>query len=355
MPGAFTDCLATNPDVRCLMNHNADVVLGRTAAKTLTLTEDDTGLRFSCDLPDTQAARDLRTSIERGDISQCSFGFIVRKQKWTEETDAEGVTQLTRELHAVDVFDVSPVTFPAYPQTSVDVRALWPDGRPRSVALIPRILVRATRQDRDEDENENGCTCDCTACQDDQCQDCSNVACDDGDCEDNGCPNQDQEIEENGRRRPLVRGAVAFKATPADDKDTWSADTATGRVAKWASSDGSGDKEKVNWSKYGQAFGWVDPDERENFGGYKLPHHDIRDSKLVSVWGGVKAAMAALLGSRGGTSIPSGDRRGVYNHLVKEYGLHDKEPPDFHSIRGYSPAEAEVEILRMRARAAAAF
>jgi HK97 family phage prohead protease len=122
MPGAFADCLSQEPDVRALFNHDPSVILGRTRAKTLRLAEDDTGLHFDCDLPETQAARDLLTSIDRGDTTQCSFGFQFRKQKFSEETDEDGKVSLIRELHAVDVFDVSPVTFPAYPQTSVDKR-----------------------------------------------------------------------------------------------------------------------------------------------------------------------------------------------------------------------------------------
>lgn len=204
MPGAFADCLAGNPDVRALFNHDANMVLGRTTAKTLRLKEDSKGLHFDADLPDTQAARDLLTSIERGDISQCSFGFQVRKQKFAEETDESGETNLIRELHAVDVFDVSPVTFPAYPQTSVDTRALWPDGLPRAVRLIGRALAldaRGTTRQDDDEENANGCECDCTACSErDACNECTNVACDDGECEDAGCPNQDQEPEENAIR-----------------------------------------------------------------------------------------------------------------------------------------------------------
>jgi HK97 family phage prohead protease len=345
IPGAFHDCLCADPppDVRALFNHNPDAVLGRTTAKTLRLQEDSTGLHFDCDLPDTQAARDLLTSIERGDISQCSFGFSVRKQKWAEEQDGDDMA-LIRELHAVDVFDVSPVTFPAYPQTSVDKRALRALGRALAV-----FSGRSTRQEDDEDENENGCECDCQACtENDACDECTNVACDDQDCEDAGCPNQSGgDFSKNS-----LRGAVAFQKTPASDSDSWDGDAARGRIAKWASSDGSGDKDKIDWSKYARAFAWVDPENKDNFGGYKLPHHDVKDGKLVSVWGGVRAAMSALLGGRGGTNIPDGDRRAVYNHLKKEYGVHGKkgdDVPEFHSIRTYTP-----EIMRMMIRAASA-
>jgi Escherichia/Staphylococcus phage prohead protease len=349
MPGAFKDNLATNPDVRALFNHDSNLVLGRTRAKTLTLEEDSKGLHFDCTLPDTQAARDLLTSIERGDVDQCSFGFMVRKQKWSEEKNGDGDSLLVRELHAVDLFDVSPVTFPAYPQTSVDTRKLWPDGAPRDVLLIPRAF-------RQEEDEAGECACQCLHCASGECEECDNENCDDEACRAAGCPNQDagdepgDDVEENSGRIRIfmgeLRGAVAFKKTPTSDADSWDGDAARGRLAKWASSDGSGDKDKINWSKYAQGFGWVDPDNKENFGGYKLPHHDVKDGKLVSVWGGVQGAMNALLGGRGGTNIPEGDRKAVYNHLASEYKLHGKDVPDFHA---FLPDDAELrETLRRR-------
>jgi uncharacterized protein len=115
--GCFKDCLDAGADVRCLFNHDSGCVLGRRSARTLRLSEDATGLKFACDLPDTQVARDLLESIQRGDISQCSFGFRVNKDKWTD-------SGTRREVHKADVLEVSPVAFPAYPQTVVNARAL---------------------------------------------------------------------------------------------------------------------------------------------------------------------------------------------------------------------------------------
>jgi len=132
LPGAFSRCLESGPDVRCLFNHNPELLLGRTKSGTLRLSEESAGLYFDCDLPDTQAGRDVRASIKRGDIDQCSFSFSVIGQNWSE-----GGT--IRELTDVDLFDVSPVTFPAYPQTSVSARqrippsALWPEGQPAEI------------------------------------------------------------------------------------------------------------------------------------------------------------------------------------------------------------------------------
>lgn len=132
-PGAFTRAIKEKQDVRALMNHDANLVLGRTKSGTLNLREDKNGLHFDCDMPDTQTGRDLRELIKRGDIDGCSFGFRVMKQSWREEKSKDGKMVQYREIEDVDLFDVGPVTFPAYPQTSVDARSLWPEGIPADV------------------------------------------------------------------------------------------------------------------------------------------------------------------------------------------------------------------------------
>lgn len=121
--GAFTESLAQD-DIRCLWNHDANHVLGRNKAGTLRLSEDLRGLRIECDLPDTQAGRDVAIGIERGDIAHMSFGFETIERRWTFRKPPEADL---RELMKVRLFDVSPVTFPAYPQTEVGMRASGED------------------------------------------------------------------------------------------------------------------------------------------------------------------------------------------------------------------------------------
>jgi len=150
-PGAFARAIKEKQDVRALFNHNPDVVFGRTTAGTLELSEDKTGLHFSCNMPETQAARDLLTSVDRGDINQCSFGFRATEEKWedsTEEDKGQGIFQI-RTLNDCDLFDVSPVTYPAYTQTSCSVRDLWPDGIPSNVEQ--RMTTRAEAKTDDID------------------------------------------------------------------------------------------------------------------------------------------------------------------------------------------------------------
>jgi HK97 family phage prohead protease len=118
-PGAFAKAIGRD-DVRALFNHDEDHVLGRTTAGTLELSEDATGLRVSITPPDTQFARDLLVSIERGDISQMSFGFRAIRAEWDYDTEPYP----TRTLVELELLDVSVVTFPAYDDTSVAVRSL---------------------------------------------------------------------------------------------------------------------------------------------------------------------------------------------------------------------------------------
>ena len=117
-PGAFDRALKDKQDVRALFNHDADQVLGRTVAGTLKLSADKRGLKYEIDPPDTQVARDLLITIERGDISGSSFAFVVRKQEF-----AEGEQVSIRVIKDLDLFDVGPVTYPAYSATSIGIRS----------------------------------------------------------------------------------------------------------------------------------------------------------------------------------------------------------------------------------------
>lgn len=117
-PGAFAKTLQ-EADVRALWNHNPDFVLGRSKSGTLELAETDRGLAVVNEPPDTTWARDLLTTMRRGDVDQMSFGFQAVADEWDNDPKIP-----VRTLKEVKLFDVSVVTFPAYPQTSVKVRSV---------------------------------------------------------------------------------------------------------------------------------------------------------------------------------------------------------------------------------------
>jgi uncharacterized protein len=132
-PGAFKECIATS-DIRSLINHDPNLVLGRMKAGTLTVSEDARGLYIENTLPDTSYARDLAISMERGDIDQMSFGFRVGEDSWESR---EGKT--VRVIKRVDeLFDISPVTYPAYPDTSVALRSMeaWKNEKREAADVI---------------------------------------------------------------------------------------------------------------------------------------------------------------------------------------------------------------------------
>ena len=121
--GAFSKTISEPHGVAALWNHDPSAVLGRDKSGTLRLAEDDVGLRYEIDLPDTQLARDVYTLIERGDVYQSSFAFEVLDERWDSPDEQHDVPM--RTLTTMRLYDVSPVTFPASPTTDVDVgRAL---------------------------------------------------------------------------------------------------------------------------------------------------------------------------------------------------------------------------------------
>lgn len=112
--GAFD---IADKDIRSLWQHDSSMVLGRTTARTMTLTVDERGIYPDITPPDTTWAQDAMVSMKRGDVSGFSFGFMVDEDNWVV-TGREIVRQVLR----AQLIEVSPVTFPAYPTTSAQVR-----------------------------------------------------------------------------------------------------------------------------------------------------------------------------------------------------------------------------------------
>lgn len=119
-PGAFSRSLRSGADVKVLWNHNTDIVLGSTENRTAYLAEDELGLHGPVEINENdQDAMNAYARVARGDVRGCSFGFDIRgiEESWDEDG-----TYRTR-LTDIDLFEVSPCTFPAYAQTSIQARA----------------------------------------------------------------------------------------------------------------------------------------------------------------------------------------------------------------------------------------
>lgn len=119
-PGAFEGC---NYDkcVACF-NHNTDNILARYSSGTLKLSVDEVGLRFEFEVPNTTVGNDMYELVKRGDISQCSFAFVVAEESWKydEQNDENDLRTIEK---IAELWDVSLVTYPAYEGTSVDARS----------------------------------------------------------------------------------------------------------------------------------------------------------------------------------------------------------------------------------------
>lgn len=122
-PGFFEDVIEVE-DTRAVQNHDPNLVLGRKSAGTLYIEDTPKGLRVRIIPPDTQYARDLLTVMNRGDVDQMSFQFAVRKDgaRWERTDDGKPLRILQRGGCAI-LPDIAVVTWPAYPQTSAEVRA----------------------------------------------------------------------------------------------------------------------------------------------------------------------------------------------------------------------------------------
>lgn len=117
-PAAFNNVL--NQDTVCLFNHDRNLVLARNNS-TLKLTVDATGLRYEFEAPNTTAGNDLLENIRLGNITKSSFAFTTKRAVWVK-SEEEGLDEDRTILEVETLIDVSPVTFPAYPDASVATR-----------------------------------------------------------------------------------------------------------------------------------------------------------------------------------------------------------------------------------------
>lgn len=144
-PGAFRKTLSETPDVRLLINHEG-LPIARTKNGTMTLVEDERGLYFTAELADTSDARDIYALVSRGDVDQMSFAFRVIRQKWSEDRTRRVLSEVS-----LSDGDVSVVTYPAYPTTSVEARdklvkaiekaKTGRDITPEDMAVLENILT----------------------------------------------------------------------------------------------------------------------------------------------------------------------------------------------------------------------
>jgi phage I-like protein len=143
-----------------------------------------------------------------------------------------------------------------------------------------------------------------------------------------------------------MQGLVACKVVPFSKGEVvdepWDADGAEQRMRKYASKDGSGDKDQMEWGKYAMGFGLVGG-EGQNFGDYSYPHHDVKAGKLVVSKRGVEAAAAAADGARG-AKVPEDELAGLRSHLADHYSQWGGTAP-WHTTKNRKEMHAMKSVL----------
>lgn len=143
MAGCAAQCLASEPDIRFMYDHDS-LVMARTISGTLTVESDDVGVAFSA-MVDVrqQLANDLVIAVERGDVTQCSVGFICLADAWSAD-------YMERSIYAIEIVDISAVGIPASPSTDISVArsSKLGEARSRVAAIQERIgkVLSATNQ-----------------------------------------------------------------------------------------------------------------------------------------------------------------------------------------------------------------
>ena len=133
-PGAFRDTLNAGEDVLMYFNHQTDMPLARTKSGTLSLRSDKSGLRFSASLPETTLGNDVRTLLQRGDLTgEMSFGFIVEEDSWNRD-------RTERLVKRAKLLEISIVTNAAYPTTSSSLRSA-----PQRAEQLRALTLRAKK------------------------------------------------------------------------------------------------------------------------------------------------------------------------------------------------------------------
>jgi hypothetical protein len=156
-----TNALRTGDPV-LLLDHNMGQVLGRQSAKTVRFSEDNSGLEFDCELPNSPLGDNVAESLRRGDLQSCSFGFSMNPdidpdcESWEDGEDEEGERCVVRTLRKISkLHEASIVASPAYPGTSASVRSMFPNGMPLEIrSRYPKLVLPTLEQiaavERDE-------------------------------------------------------------------------------------------------------------------------------------------------------------------------------------------------------------
>lgn len=301
VPTAFTDAIQTylkNPIL--FFNHNWTEGIGSVESISL----DEKGLKVKAKLATgTELAEKVWTLIQQGIYRAFSIGFRV-----LEFTDKEQdpSTPLRRIISKVDLFEVSVVTVPANAhatfslskafQFGTDIFLESPETEGDKYAKVAKALQVAAEALKSLPFPAQKA---------------------------NQAPLSSEPSELEGG----TKGVPSSDWPLAEESLSWSAPKARKMLGEYASSDGSGDKDKMDWAKYAKGFFYFDEESKENFGSYKLPFCYVENGKVTAVPRGIYACAAACRGARGGVDLPADEMTKVKAQIEKYYKKMDKESP----------------------------
>lgn len=145
--GAFEKCDMS--DAIMCFNHDINGILARTSSGTLILAVDKVGLHFEFNAPGTTLGNDMVELVSRGDVSKCSFKFIVETDEWRYADEKNGLEYDERTIKSISkLYDVSLVTYPAYPDTEAGVRSLLEQRKKEALQQQTPSAVDTTSRDR---------------------------------------------------------------------------------------------------------------------------------------------------------------------------------------------------------------
>ncbi len=305
--GMKTENFQKNPVM--LLGHN---YYGLPIGKVNSISPEDSEVKFEFDFAETDEAKTVKELYDGGYMNAFSVSFIPTKyMEVTEETP----DQLTIPVSGGGSYDLDLTKYAKRPRGIIaewellEVSAVSVPANPD--AVLQRSFDMASQSITDPAKREVFK---------------SQIA--------PMIKNMSQQFEDIMKtlEDKTIKGAISVHQTPIVDDD-WDANAAKSNLAVFASEDGSGSKDTLDWGSYSRGFAWFDESKVGMLTGYKYLHHDIIDGKLVANWNGLKASMLSLLKNE-----EQPDREQVYLHLAKHFEDYDQEPPE---LKSYTDEELE--------------
>jgi hypothetical protein len=303
--GAITENFMKNP-VMLFIHQYRQVPVGKVTS--IDITKD--AVSFEFEFADTELGNELKGLYDSGFMSAFSVGLYAQKSMWVDEQTPD-VFDVTFPDGSKDTFDMSK--YKTRPDRIVLAWELL-EISPVPVPSNPEALLLRAKDDIKRKSVEGhlskGASQILESSVDDQIKGLQSMI--------------DSFFEKVKSAAP--DNVIAYAKTAIDLERSWDAFKSQATLAKWASIDGSGEKESIDWGLYSKGFAFVNVAEAEKLSSYKFAHHLIVDKEMVAVYKGVTKAMADVLASK---EALGADAIRVYEHLAGHYDDAGQKAPPF--------------------------